>query len=577
MKILLKYLKQYYIPFLAAIICLSLETFIDLLQPTFMSRIVDIGVAAKDLDYIMKTGFIMLGITGAGAIMAIARSILATTISQKVGASLRLWLFTKVQSLSLKDIDNFDTGSLITRLTNDVTQVQNFVMGIMRIFVKAPLLFIGSIIMTFVLSPKMAFIIVILIPIISFLMYLNLKKAYPFFARVQRALDKVNIKMREYLQGVRVVKAYNQFDYEKESFDEVNLRLQETSKQSMELVAIFLPLITLVVNLGIVFILWLGGMEINKGNLQVGKIIAIVNYMIQILTSLIMISNIITTLVRTMTSLERIEDVLDTEDTITYDNQKDNWKIEKGRIDFINVHASYSKNTESNVLNDISFTCMPGETLGIIGSTGSGKTTLVHLIMGYYDYIKGSIKIDGQDISHINPKLIRNQVAIVSQKALLFSGTIKENILWGKKDASMDEIKNAAKIAQAHDFIDSFKGGYDTYLGQGGVNLSGGQKQRISIARAIIKRPKILILDDSTSAVDVTTEAKIRKGIGDFSKDMTTIIIAQRIQSIMGADQILVLENGEVVGKGNHEELIESCKVYQDIYDSQIGRTATVS
>lgn len=573
MTLLMKYLKKYLKPFGVAMICLTLEAVFDLLQPTLMAKIVDVGVARKDIPYITNMGLIMLGVTAIGAMMAIVRSIIATNLSQRIGAELRVDLFSKIQTLPLKDVDRFDTGSLITRITNDVNQLQNFVMGIMRIFVKAPMLCIGSIVMAIVLDLRMALIILIIVPVISYLLYLNLKKGYPFFVRVQKAVDQVNGTMREYLSGVRVVKAYNRFDYEEARFDGSNNELKTTTKESMQLLAVFLPLITLTVNVGIVALLWFGGLQVQNNGLQVGKIIAIINYMFQILTSMVMISNIITVLVRTKTSTERIEEVLNTSSSMTLENTATNTIQElTGQMTFQKVYANYSEDPENMVLKDISFHVETGETLGIIGSTGSGKSTLIHLMTRFYDCVAGTIWMDDQPIKEMNPHAIRESVSLVPQKALLFTGTIRENILWGKADASQEEIEKVCQLAQAHEFITSFKEGYETKLGQGGVNLSGGQKQRLSIARALIRQPKILILDDCTSAVDVTTEAKIRKGIETFSRNLTTIIVAQRITSVMNANQILVLEKGEIVGKGTHADLMETCDVYQDIYMSQVGK-----
>jgi ATP-binding cassette subfamily B protein len=390
--------------------------------------------------------------------------------------------------------------------------------------------------------------------------------------KVQKSLDKVNSVIREYLAGVRVVKAFNRFDYERQRFEKANKELGATSTTAMRVAAVFNPGITLTVNLGIIVVLWYGGLSVNKGNMHVGQIIAFINYMTQILFSLMMISFVFTMFVRARASAERIGEVFAEENTMKILDAPARAADAKGRVDFNNVSFSYASTSGEPVLKDISFTCMPGETVGIIGSTGSGKSSLVNLIPRFYDVVSGSVEVDGINVKEIDQKELRNKIAIVPQKAVLFTGTVINNIKWGKQNASVEEVEEAAKVAQAHDFIASFPEGYNTKLGQGGVNFSGGQKQRVSIARALVKKPEILILDDSTSAVDVSTESKIREALRQYSKNLTCIIIAQRITSVMGADKIVVLDNGQVVGLGSHGELMQTSPVYQDIYRSQIGK-----
>lgn len=601
LKFLKKYIKKYWKPFCLAVACLTIEATCDLLQPTIMSKIVDIGVKNRDLDFVVKMSFLMLGVTAMGALGAVSRNIIASIVSQKFGTELRSDLFTKVQSLSFEKIDKYDGASLVTRLTNDITLVQNFVNGLMRIFVKAPLLCIGSLIMAVRLNAYMSIIFLIVIPIIVLLIATNMKVGYPFFRKIQKALDNVNSVMREYLSGVRVVKAFNRFNYETKRFKKTNEELTDISTRGMRVMAIFSPGITLTVNLGIVATLWIGGIRVDRGNMQVGEIIAFTNYMTQILFSLMMISHVFNMFVRAKASAERIDEVFSEEnssidnDGVTvklmkintfnknqtvlkkHVNSKDTStgdSLVKGRIDFHNVSFSYAGTSGEPVLKNISFSCLPGETLGIIGSTGSGKTTLVNLINGFYNISSGSIKVNNVDIKTMDIKTLRESIALVPQRIVLFSGTIRDNIKWGKEKATLEEVVQVAQVAQAHDFISTQPKGYDTILGQGGVNLSGGQKQRISIARALIKKPEILILDDCTSAVDVTTEEKIREALKQYSSNLTSIIIAQRITSVMNADRILVLENGEVAGLGKHEELMKTSEVYKDIFRSQIGKEA---
>ncbi|MCB2288648.1 ABC transporter ATP-binding protein/permease [Clostridium sp. CS001] len=589
MEFLNKYIKKYWKPFLLAVFCLTVEAVCDLLQPTIMAKIVDVGVKNKDLSFVLKMSYVMLGVTALGALGAVSRNILASIVSQKFGSELRSDLFTKVQGFSFESIDKYDGASLLTRLTNDVTMVQNFTNGLMRIFVKAPLLCIGSFIMAVRLNAKMAMIFVVVIPIVVLLIVMNMKIGYPFFRKIQKALDNVNSVMREYLSGVRVVKAFNRFSYETNRFKKSNKNLSDISTNAMRIMAIFPPGITLIVNLGIVATIWIGGVKVNSGNMQVGEIIAFINYMTQILFSLMMISNVFTMFVRAKASAERIGEVFNEEKTLknlpelsgasVTNFLKDNGKDSevKGRIDFENVSFSYPGTTGEPVLKNLTFSCSQGETIGIIGSTGSGKTSMVSLITRFYDVNKGKIKINNIDIRDMDVKNLREKIAIVPQKIVLFSGSIMDNIRWGKEAATVDEIKVAAEAAQAHEFISLLPEGYNTVLGQGGVNISGGQKQRISIARALIKQSEILILDDCTSAVDVTTEAKIRDAIKTYSGKLTCLIIAQRITSVINADKILVLENGELVGKGNHGELMETCEVYKDIFRSQIGKEVVQS
>ncbi|SET00300.1 ABC transporter ATP-binding protein [Anaerobranca gottschalkii] len=565
-----KYIKKYWKLFLLSISFLIIEAIADLLQPTIMANMVDIGVANNDLEYVFKAGGYMLLITGIGAVGAIGRNIVSSYTSQCFGAQLRSDLFKKIQYLSAEGINNFQTSSLITRITYDVTQVKDFVHRMMRIFFKAPVLCIGSIIMAFYLSPSMSLILLLIVPIIAVIMGINFKIGFPYFTRVQLAMDKINEVMREYLRGVRVVKAFSRQDFEKDRFHRVNENLAQVTKKAMRVTAIFSPAITLTVNLGIVAILWFGSFLIRDGNIQVGKVIAFINYMTQILHSLMIISRIINNSVRAKASLDRIGEVFNYENTIKNPLNPKIIDSKYCKIEFSNVSFAYGDG--ELVLKDITFSCLPGETIGIIGSTGAGKSTLVNLIPRFFDVRSGNIRINDIDISQLDIKNLREKISIVPQKALLFTGTIYDNIRWGKKDATEDEIREVAEIAQAHSFITSFSAGYQTVLGQGGVNLSGGQKQRIAIARALLKKAPIMILDDSTSAVDVGTEASIKKGLKRFLKDSTVIIIAQRITSVMDLDKIVVLDEGEIVGIGNHSELLKTCLVYRDIYRSQLGR-----
>ncbi|MDR7078715.1 ATP-binding cassette subfamily B protein [Neobacillus niacini] len=574
MGFLAKYIKKYWKSFSLAVLFLTFEAICDLLMPTIMASIIDVGVAGRDLDYVLKMGGVMLLITLFGAVSASIRSILASIVSQSFGAELRSDLYRKIQALSFKNIDRFERASLITRLTNDVTQIQVFANGLMRIFVKSPLLAIGGLIMATRLNLHLSVVLAVVVPIVAVFIVLNLRLGFPLFSRVQKALDRVNGVMREYLSGVRVVKAFNRFDVEVEKFDHANEDFKKQSISATRLMAVFSPAIMLTVNLGIVAVLWIGGFGVTNGNVQVGHIIAFINYMTQILFSLMMISMVFNMFVRAKTSAVRVSEVFALEDDLTWKEEVIQPSLEKeqGGIDFNHVYFSYEGTSGDPVLKDINLTCLPGETIGIIGSTGSGKSTLVGLIPRFYDVSAGSIKVDGEDIHLADPKRLREKIAFVPQKTILFTGTVEENIKWGKEDATIEEVERAAKIAGAHDFIIASPEGYQTRIGQGGVNFSGGQKQRLSIARALIKNPQILILDDSTSAVDVTTEERIKAGLKKYAQGLTCLLIAQRITSIMDADNIVVMDHGEIVGMGKHEELLRDCKVYQEIYQSQIGK-----
>ncbi len=569
MSFLYKYFKKYYKMFFLAVGCVMLEVLCDLLQPTLMSIIIDSGISTNDMSMVLKYGFIMIGVSIFGAFIAINRNRFATTVAQDFGAELRLDVFNKIQSFDFDNIDKFERGSLITRITNDITNIQNFIYGLMRIFVRAPLLAIGCIIMSIRLDFKMALIVLTIVSIVGALIYLNLRYGYPYFLKVQRAIDKVNGVIREYLRGVGVVKAFNRFDFEEERFENVNDDLTYKSVASMRFMAVFNPIITLIVNVAIAIIIWSGATRVNLGTIQVGKVVAFTNYMTQLLFALIATTMIFSSLIRAKTSSQRINEIFLEENNIKEVKDKTYDSSEKGNIKFENVTFSYKGLKGDPIIDDISFTLEKGMTLGVVGSTGSGKTTLVNLIPRFYDAKSGKILIDGIDIRNYTFEELRSKISIVPQKTVLFSGTIKKNIKWGKEDATEDEIVEACKIADADSFISGFNKGYESIVGQGGSNLSGGQKQRVAIARALIKRPEILILDDSTSALDTDTEYRIRKSLKEYSKDMTTILIAQKVSSVINADKIIVLDRGKIVGEGIHDELMSNCEVYKDIYKSQ--------
>lgn len=572
MGLIYKYKERYWKQFGVAVVFVTLEALCDLAQPTIMSQIIDVGVAGRRLDYILYMGGLMLLITAVGALSAFVRNLISSNVSQKLGTELRLDLYVKIQNLSFENINSLDRASLVTRLTNDVTQVQALVNGLMRISLKAPLLCIGSLILAIALNPQLAMVLAVVVPLVAALIAINMKAGFPLFAKMQKALDQENGVMREYLSGVRVVKAFNRFDYELSKFDEVNKDLQAKSVKAMKTMAVFGPGITLVMNLGIVSVLWLGGLGVNSSQMQIGHIIAFINYMTQILFSLMIISMVVTMFVRARASAERISEVLEQENNMKWSAELTQQAGMKGRIDFEDVSFSYGGPAGEPVIRNINLTCLPGETVGIIGSTGSGKSSLAGLIPRFYDATAGEVRVNGDYIKDINPKSLREIIALVPQKTVLFTGTILYNIKMGKADATMAEVERAAMMAQAHEFILSFPEGYQTQLGQGGVNLSGGQKQRIAIARALIRNPDILILDDCTSAVDMATEAKIREALRKYADQVTSLVIAQRIASVVDADKIVVLDNGEIVGTGKHDELLKNCDIYREIFQSQVGK-----
>ncbi len=562
-----KYIKKYYIPFLLAVLFVSSESICDLYQPTLMSNIIDKGIVQNDIAYILNQGSKMLVITILGAVFALIRNILSSKVSQSFAHDIRNDLFEKINKYSFESIEKFNKASLITRITNDVSQVQQFVNGMMRIFIKAPILCIGSIIMAIKLNQELSKILILIVIIVFLIISINLKVGNPLFKKVQHSKDKLNSKIREYLGGVRVVKTFNRYDYEMDKFSDINDELYTSTTKAMRIMSVFSPLITFVVNMGIVIVLYIGNIKSNE--IQIGTVVAYINYMMRILMSLFMISYMFRVITRAKASIERINEVLD--EDILYEN--DTYTIDDIQsIEFENVCFSYNKNNPNKILKNINITINKGQTIGIIGSTGSGKTSLINLISKFYIIDNGNIKINNIDINQIDSKNIRNKISIVPQNNTLFTGSIIDNIKLGNENATLGEVIKYCKISHAHDFITSFEDKYDTILGQGGVNVSGGQKQRISIARALIKAPSLLILDDSTSALDVSTEANIRKNLKQHTDNLTCIIIAQRISSIIDCDNIYVIEEGEIVGSGNHENLIKNCQTYKEIFRSQINR-----
>lgn len=566
MKLIIAYIRRHLGIFLISTMFLTMEALADLLQPTFMSYIVDEGVASADVRKILRYGGIMLLIAAGGAVSAVMRNIFASRTSQTIGKEMRQDMYRSVQRLSLENIDRLQPASVITRITNDVTQVQGFINGIMRIMAKAPITCVGAIALIIIQTPRQAPVMAVILLISAALILCNMKLGYPRFGKVQRMLDRLNGTTREFLSGVRVVKAFRAEDEESAKFEASSLALAKANTEALQVMAVFTPLITLTVNLGIVLLLWISK---NQNASQIGRLMASVNYMTQVLFAVNMIANVINTAVRAIASSERIQEVLDEVPAQKLPEHPLTPEI-RGNIVFEDVSFAYA-GAGQDALKHITLDIPAGCTLGIIGPTGSGKSTLVSLIPRLYDATQGRILVDGCDVNGISPACLRGAVASVPQKALLFTGTIGENLRWGRDDATDEELAEAARISCAEEFISASPDGYETRLGQGGVNLSGGQKQRLSIARALVRRPKILILDDCTSALDAKTESDVLRGLRSVEGGMTVLLISQRIATVMRADRILCIDNGTVCGLGTHAELMRGCAVYREIYDSQIG------
>lgn len=568
MSLMYGYIRRHWRMFLTALFFLTMETLADLLQPALMSYIVDDGVKLQDTGRILFYGAVMLGIAALGALGAVMRNIYASRTSQLIGKELRLDIYKKVQTLSFENIDRLQAASIITRITNDVTQIQNFINGIMRIMLKAPVTCIGAVVLIVAQTPAQFPVMAAILAIASLLIVGNMRLGYPRFGILQGKLDKLNQVSREFLSAIRVVKAFRAEEREGERFLEASEEFAGAGVSAMRVMAVFAPLINLTVNMGIIVLLWASGSR-NSGG--IGKLMASVNYMTQILFSLGMASNILNSAVRAIASSERVEEIFKEEPAQRQAVLPDAMYNKKGSIAFEKVSFLY-KDASRPALEDITFCAEAGETIGIIGPTGSGKSTLTELVPRFYDAAKGRVLVGGQDVTRMDMRRLREGIAVVPQKALLFSGTIAENLRWGDQAASDEEVRAACETACADEFVSGFPEGYQTQLGQGGVNLSGGQKQRLSIARALLRKPDILILDDCTSALDASTESRVLHGLKEKAQGMTVLLISQRIATVMRADRILCLEDGRVKGYGTHQELMEGCAVYQAIYESQIGR-----
>ena len=574
----LKRYKKYITPYLSAFVIGPLmmltEVAGEVMLPKFMSMIINNGVASRNVAYIGKMGTLMVLTVLFMAVGGILGAYFSAKASISFTSDMRNDLFRKVQQFSFENIDDYSTGSLVTRLTNDVQQVQNVLMMGLRMALRAPGMFLGALIMAFMMNRQLAVIILIVIPLLLAAILLILKTAFPRFGEMQRRLDRLNSGIQESLTNVRVVKSFVREDHEIEKFSKLNDDLKESSLRALRIVIATMPVMMFAMNVTTLAVVWYGGNIIIAGKMPVGDLTAFTTYIVQILMSLMMLSMVFLQSSRASASMKRINEIFDTEIGLNDDHAKNkDKKVTEGCVEFKDVSFGYGgeNGRKDLVLEGISFTAEPGQTIGIIGSTGSGKTSLVQLIPRLYDVTGGEVLVDGVNVKEYSLKHLREGVGMVLQKNILFSGTIEENLRWGNEDAPMEDVIRFSESAQADPFVKTFKNGYDTEMGQGGVNVSGGQKQRLCIARALLKRPKILILDDSTSAVDTATEAKIRESLYHDLKDTTKIIIAQRISSVQEADQILVLEDGKIIGHGTHEELLKTCEAYSEIYTTQIG------
>ena len=568
LKRIFSYMKQYKKYACLALLCIAVEAVLELMVPMIMADLIDNGVANGDTAYIYTKGLQMAGCAVLALILGIGSARFSALAGQGLAANIRQAEYEKLQSYSFANIDHFRVSSLVTRLTSDVTNIQNSVSTGMRPFGRSPVMLIFASSVAFTINRTLALVFFVALPILAVLLIIIIMNVRPLYGRMQNAIDLVNRSIQENLTAIRVVKAYVRGDYEVAKFEEVNANLKKESEKAFGIAVLNMPAMQFVMYGTIISILFIGGHLINAGQLKIGELTSFLSYVLLILNSLMMMSNVFLMMTRSLASASRIVEVLDEKIDIT-DEQAEDISVKKGSIEFDHVWFKYKKEAKEYVLSDVSFNIEAGQTIGIIGQTGSAKTTLVSLIPRLYDATKGTVRIDGIDVKKYPMRHLRDAIAVVLQKNTLFSGSLLSNLYWGNENASMGEIDEACHIACVDEFLDRLPQGYDTDMGQGGVNVSGGQKQRICIARAILKKPKVLILDDSTSAVDTATEAKIREGLAKKLPDMTKIVIAQRISSVKHADQIIILDRGKVAAIGTHETLLANNRIYQEIYESQ--------
>lgn len=567
---LFKNLKPYSAMVIATVIFVALQSIGDLYLPTLMSKIINEGVMQGDTHRILEIGGLMLLVAGGGVVCSIIASLLSAKSATGLGTILRSKVFRRVESYSLNEFDKLGTATLITRTTNDVTQVQTVTVMIMRLMISAPIMAVGGIFMALKEDRPLTLVLAVAVPVLALVVAIIASRMIPLFKLVQKKVDRINLVLREKLTGIRVIRAFNTVEHERKRFDEANLDLTSNYIKVNRIMAFMMPSIMLVMNFTTLAILWFGGIRISEGSMDLGALSAFTQYAMQIMMSMLMLAMMFIMVPRAQAAAVRINEVIDTVPEITdAENTKEDF-TGKGYVEFKDVTFSYH-GAEEPALKNISFSAKPGEVTAIIGSTGAGKSTLINLIPRFYDIASGSILVDGVDVREISQENLRDKIGFVPQKAVLFSGTITENIRFGNKNATDEEIKHAAEVAQAADFIEKMDGGYDHEIAQGGTNVSGGQKQRLSIARALVRKPEIYIFDDSFSALDFKTDAKLRAALKKETLDSTVIIVAQRVGTVMDADRIIVLDEGRIVGMGTHRELLDKCDVYREIVSSQLS------
>ncbi|WP_284037777.1 ABC transporter ATP-binding protein [Neobacillus sp. 114] len=567
---LAKFLKPFQFPVMLVLVLVLLQSLSELYLPTLMADIVDKGVVTGDTHYIWKIGGFMLIVAAGGMICSVSASFFSAKAASGFGKLLRTKIFSHVGDFSLQEFDQFGTASLITRTTNDITQIQQVLIMMLRMMVMAPMMCIGGIIMALSKDAKLSLVLAVAIPILIIIILIVQRNAIPLFKAMQVKLDNLNRVLRENLTGIRVIRSFNRIEHEKKRFDEANWDLTQTAIKVNKLMAVMMPTMMIILNLTTVAIIWFGGIRISNGHMEVGDMMAFIQYAMQIMFSFLMLSMMFVMIPRASVSAGRIIEVLDITADIKNPTTPRPPVSSNGEVEFQNVSFSYP-GAEMPAISNISFKMRQGEITAIIGGTGSGKSTLINLIPRFFDAGSGKVLVDGIDVREMTQELLRKKIGFVPQQAVLFTGTISENILYGKEEASDEEVRHAAEIAQAAEFINEMPEGYNTLIAQGGTNVSGGQKQRLSIARALVRRPEIYIFDDSFSALDFKTDAKLRAALKEETQQSTVLIVAQRVSTIIDADQIIVLDNGEIAGIGKHKELMETSKVYREIVMSQLS------
>ena len=562
------YIKKHWYFFLFGPIFVIFSAILEVTLPKITANLINNGIANGDISYIVKQSILMMVIALVTMVSSVLGAIFAVNASTRFGANLRRDIFARVQKYSFANLDHLTTGSLITRITNDVAQMQTFVQNMLRMMLRAPTMMIGAMIMAFQLNLSLAMVLCVVIPVLMLSLILLIRGSLSRYSGMQAQLDLLNTQIGESIENERVIKSFAREDFEREKFYTVNDTLYKKSIHALKVMLWIAPICTIAINVATIATVWIAGRQIMIGNMELGTLTAFITYLSQILTQVRVMSIVFERWSRAKASANRIREIFDEELDLTDERCLD-CKVEKGSIEFQNVSFRYFKNRREKVLNNISFRIEAGQTVGIIGSTGSGKTTLISMIPRLYDVDEGAVLVDGVDVKAYSFENLRKGIAVVLQKNMLFSGTVRENLYWGKEDANEEELDEASLHSQSSEFLSTFKDGYETELGHGGINLSGGQKQRLCIARALLRKPKILILDDSTSALDTATDAKFRRALREEASDITCLIIAQRISSVMDADRILVMDNGNIVGNGTHAELMRSCRVYREIYLTQ--------